>query len=142
MFDWDPIQSIIDNAAIRDHNEKVSAGHVLRYWAEMNAVEKQFPYKPDEPMVDVMAAKLEVHEKYWMPSDDNYWKPCSHGNQEQYAVADIESIDVLTDFRISFIVRIKIRSDSKRFGKKDILYLLQTEDGSEEGPVRIVNEFH
>ena len=142
MADFDPIQSLIDNAAIYDHNVEVAATHVLKYWDAMNAVEKRFVGQPDPDLQEVIAAKTEVHEEYWMPTDDNYWKPCSHGSDEEFRVADIADVIALSDFRSSFIVRVVIRDDCDRMGKSDIVYLLQTEDGREEGPVRIVNQFN
>ncbi|TWU43580.1 hypothetical protein Poly51_63220 [Rubripirellula tenax] len=141
MTDFDPIQSLINNAAIHDHNVEVAATHVLRYWDAMNAVEKRFIDQSDPDLQEVIAAKTEVHERFWMPTDDNYWKPCSHGSDEEFRVADIADVVVLSDFRISFIVRLVIRDDCDRFGKSDIVYLLQTQDRRKEGAVWIVNEF-
>ncbi len=142
MTDFDPIQSLIDNSQIYDHNVEVAASHVLRYWDAMNAVEKRFASESDPDLDTVIAAKTEVHEQFWMETEDAYWKPCSHSSAEDFRIADIADIIALSDFRSSFVVRVVVRQDADRMGKSDIAYLLQTEDGNEEGPIRIVNRFN
>jgi hypothetical protein len=141
MDDWNPIQSLIENAAITDDNNEVAATTVLRYWDEMNAVEREFADASENALYDVIAAKSVVHDKFWAKTVDDYWRPCSHSNDEEYRVSDIDGVFVLSDFRAAFVVRLTIRQDSSRLYKSDIAYLLQTEDGTEEGRLVIVNQF-
>jgi hypothetical protein len=141
MTDWNPIESLIKNAAIRRHNNEIAVRHVLAYWRAMNDVERQFLTASDDQFDEVVAAKTKVHEMFWAASDDDYWKPCSKGSSEEYSLKDIDEVFVMSDLRSSFFVRLAIRQDSNRFGKRDVGYLLQTSDGTAEGPVRIVDEF-
>lgn len=76
MSDWEPLQSLIDNAAITDHNNEVAARTVLNYWRDMNAVEKRYAdYEHKEfgaELDTIIAAKTDVHNRYWAKSDDDY----------------------------------------------------------------------
>ena len=146
MPEPDPITLFIQNAKINDRNSEIVARFLLRYYSELNEVERRFPW--DEKLSSqenfelaegAVPAKVKVHQRYWEPTADDYWKPSSHGNMPHYSLANIESIKVKTDFRNAFLVEVKHAPDAAR---SDTTYLV--EHRKVEGSKRrlsIVNAF-
>ena len=107
MSETDPIALFIQNAKLNDRNSEIVARFVLRYYSDMNEVECRFPWNDElsaqenfELAKGAVPAKVKVHQRYWESTADDYWKPSSHGNTQEYSLANIESIKVKTDFRL------------------------------------------
>jgi hypothetical protein len=146
MSEPDPITLLIENAKINDRNSQIVARFLLRYYSDLNEVERRFPW--DEKLSDqenfeladgAVPAKVKVHQRYWEPAADDYWKPSSHGNMPQYSLTNIESIKVKTDCRNAFLVEVKHAPAAAR---SDMTYLVEHRkvEGS-KGRLFIVNAF-
>lgn len=146
MSQLDPIGLFIENAKINDQNAQVVARFLLRYYSDMNEVERQFPWDDNLSARENAAAtkgavpaKLQVHERYWEETADDYWKPSSHGNCQAFSLANVESIKVKTDYRSSFLVEVKHKPDAVR---SDTIYLVEHRKREESrGELYIVNQF-
>jgi hypothetical protein len=145
---FDPIQSLIDSSQINDHNAEVVTRFLLCYYQEMNDVERRFPWNDslssEENSVnlsEVIAAKLLVHNKFWEPTDDEFWKPCSSSSEEEFNVRDIEAIKVRIDHRNHFLAEVSYPKTKKGPTRLDTVYLIENREINGVSRLFIVNKF-
>lgn len=140
---WNPIESLIANARIHDHNERVVAEFIGMYFKLMHELElrhepvrKMSSDAPDwkERFDQAIEEQKEVHSEFWDSTDEN-WHPCSIGYPHEFCIEDVDDMSVSTDGRGNFLITL---TRSKTGLSKKTGYLVETC----EGKPRIINKFY
>jgi hypothetical protein len=128
---FDPIGSLIESSRIYDENSQVVARFIYSYYSEMSEVEKgqknrgAHRFSGDELNAEI-EEQIKVYEKYWERNND-YWKPCSVGSDENFDPSNITRIEVLSDGDGSFVVHLTYEHEI--LGGNVLAYQVGTYDG-------------